>query len=395
MQARSPVRTLHVLPELKEGGLERGVIEKVIWLKEHGIDSIVVSAGGMWLKKLQDAGIRHIELPAHMKNPISILSCSRKLSKIIRDEKIQLVCAHSRAPAWIAHLAARKGDAHSPPLVIEAQALYERFWYSKIMCRGERVIAVSGVIRDHMASLGCDESRLRVVPRWFSPSDFSEPSPDAAKKIRSEWGIPDHAPLIVGVGRITRLKAWDILIKSIALMPDPKPYCIIVGSAHRRKLNYLEELKNLVQNSGLNEFVRFPGHRDDMRDIYAAADCVVMPSRIVESFGRVVVEGIVSGTPVITTMGCGVAEFLGEEFREFLVPMNDEKALAEKIKEVLGDREAANKKVKIIAGQIRSGLTLDRSMWSTVGVYREVCPDLDWPEEGRHPKGCRHQEDTR
>ncbi|MCX6644758.1 MAG: glycosyltransferase family 4 protein [bacterium] len=384
MQTASHIRTLHVLPELKEGGLERGVVEKVIWLKDHGVNSVVVSAGGIWLDKLKNAGIKHIELPLHRKNPFTIFSCSRRLSKIIADENIQLVCAHSRAPAWAVHLATRSGvKRHDPPLVIEAQALYERFWYSKVMCRGDWVIAVSQAIRDHMISLGCDESRIAVVPRWVAPSEFSAPSNEEVKKIKSEWGIPDDSKLVVGVGRITRLKAWDILIKAIGMLPDPKPCCVIVGSAHKRKRKYLDELVSLAGKLGLSDRVKFVGHRDDMDAVYNAADCVVMPSRIVEAFGRVVIEGILSGTPVISTIGCGVAEFLGEEFGDFLVPMNDEKSLCEKIKMVFENRAAVMEKVRIIRERIGRELTLDKSMWATVRVYKELCPDLDWPEEGR------------
>jgi glycosyltransferase involved in cell wall biosynthesis len=383
MQTKPNIRVLHVLPELKEGGVERGVIEKVIWLKEHGVEAVVVSAGGMWLSKLKNAGIRHFELPVHKKNPFTIFSCSIKLSKIITDEKIQLVCAHSRVPAWIADIATSRGHAHNPPLVTVAEALYERFWYSKVMCRGDRIIAVSGTIRDHMISLGCDKSKIKVIPPGIAPSDFPAESNEAGGKIRAEWGIPDDAKLVLGVGRITGLKGWDILIKAVSLLPDSKLYCVIVGSAHHRKKKYLDELLSLASNLGLSDHVKFVGHRDDMAAIYSAADCVVMPSRIVEAFGRVVIEGILSGKPVISTIGCGVAEFLGEEYRDFLIPMNDEKSLAEKIKMVFENPDAVKGKVKIIGEKIGRELTLDRSMWATVQVYRELCPELDWPKERR------------
>jgi hypothetical protein len=67
MPERFSIRTLHVLPELKEGGLERGVVEKAVWLKEHGIDAVVVSAGGIWLDRLEKAGVRHHTLPVNLK----------------------------------------------------------------------------------------------------------------------------------------------------------------------------------------------------------------------------------------------------------------------------------------------------------------------------------------
>lgn len=367
---------LHILPELKEGGSERGVIDQVTWLKDHGVESIVVSAGGMWLDRLTNTGIRHIELPVDRKNPLTILSCAKRTSNLIRDEKIMLVCAHSRVPAWIAHIATRSGNGHDPPLIIEAEALYEPFWYSKVMCRGDRVIAVSGAIRDHMISLGCDKSRLSVVPRWVSPSDSTVPDENAVKKIRLELGIPEEAKLILGVGRITRLKGWDVLIKAIGLLPDPKSYCAIVGSAHRRKRKYLEELVSLAKNMDLENRVRFVGHRDDLDAIYRTADCVAMPSRIVEAFGLVVVEAISAGVPVIATKGCGVAEFLGDEFTNFLIPMNDGNALADKINTVLKNDSEVKTKVGIIRDRILTDLTLDRSMQATIRVYGELCPEF-------------------
>jgi glycosyltransferase involved in cell wall biosynthesis len=383
MQETGTIRTLHILPELKEGGLERGVVDKVIWLKKHGVDSIVVSVGGIWVKKLEDSGIRHIGLPTHRKNPFTILRCSAKLSKIIADEKIRLVCAHSRVPAWIAHLATRHGDKHNPPLVIEAQALYEPFWYSKVMCRGDRVIAVSGVIRDHMISLGCDASRIRIVPRWFSPESVQTPPESETHKLRSEWGVPKGSPLIVGVGRITRIKGWDILIEALNKIRDRELFCVIVGSAHRGKMKYFSELKNQVDKLGLSERIRFVGHRDDMDLVYAAADCVVLPSRIVEAFGRVVLEGLIAGKAVISTVGCGGAEFFGDEYKDFMVPMNDPATLAGKIMKVISDPDGTKEKVSSIRERILKGLSLDRAMWSTVSVYRELLPDLPWPVESQ------------
>jgi glycosyltransferase involved in cell wall biosynthesis len=158
---------------------------------------------------------------------------------------------------------------------------------------------------------------------------------------------------------------------------------VIVGSAHKKKRKYLDELILLAGKLGLSDRVKFVGHRDDMDAVYHSADCVVMPSRIVEAFGRVVIEGILSGTPVISTIGCGVAEFLGEEFKDFLIPMNYENSLAEKIKMVFGNQASVMAKVGIMRERIGRELTLDKSMWATVRVYREVCPDLEWPEEGR------------
>lgn len=379
MDGRFEIRTLHCLPELKEGGLERGVIEKAIWLQNHGVQASVVSAGGIWLDRLSDANVKHFILPIHRKNPVSILACARELGRIIKSEDIHLVCAHSRAPAWVAHLATRHRYRHQPPLVVEAQGYYEPFWYSRVMCCGEKVIAVSGAIRDHMIGLGAASDRVVVIPRGFAFDHFPSPSHDARERLRSEWGVPIDEPLIVGVGRLTHTKGWDDLIQAAAMMGKLRPWCALVGSADSRRQAYARSLEDLVEMLCLSDHVRFAGHRDDMPDVYAASDCVVAPSRLPEPFGRVILEALVCGRPVVTTKGCGAAEFLGAGFEDFIVPPSDPEALAECLSRVLTDGPRSIEKAEVIAERARKELTVDRQMWATVDVYRECRPDLPWP----------------
>jgi len=380
MEDRTAIRTLHLLPELKEGGLERCVVEKVIWLQKHGIWAGVVSAGGIWADRLTKGGVEHFVLPIHRKDPVSILRCASSVRKIIREQDIHLVCAHSRAPAWAAHLATRRRGHHEPPLITEAEGYYERYWYSNVMCWGDRVIAVSGVIRDYMVeSLGADRNRTVVIPKGLAPDEFPEPEPQARERLRDEWGIPDDAALVIGVGRLTHTKGWDDLIEAIAKMSPPRPYLVLVGTSHGRRRRYMSRLRDLIGANALDRQVIFAGHRDDMANVYAAADVVASPSRWPEPFGRVVIESLILGRPVVTTEGCGAAEFLGDEFRRFIVPVRNPQALADRLTETLSDQVGARAAVEVISERIRSDLTLDRQMSATLDVYRECRPDLPWP----------------
>ncbi len=376
-----PIRTLHCLPELKEGGLERGVVEKTIWLTDHGIGACVVSAGGWWVAPLTDAGIRHYELPIHVKNPLTVMACARKLRKIIRDEDIHLVASHSRIPTWAAHFATRNGHSHSPPLVVEAQGYYERHPVSRIMVNGERVIAVSSGIRDHLVRyFNADSNRISIIPRGLDFNRMHKPGDSSRTEFRDELGIPQDALLIAGVGRLTYTKGWDDLIIAVSKMKDFNPYCVLVGSANGRRRKYIRTLRKIVESLDLGDRVRFIGHRDDLERIYAAADCVAAPSRLPEPFGRVIIEALACNRPVITTRGCGAAEFLGSEFDRFVVPPGDPDSLAEKLRWVCGNREEVSGYVRSISETIHSELTIDRQMEATVEVYREVRPDLDWQE---------------
>ncbi|NLE65725.1 MAG: glycosyltransferase family 4 protein, partial [Elusimicrobia bacterium] len=102
------MRVLQVLPEMNVGGVERGTLDLARCLVEKGHHSVVVSNGGVLVPQLEADGTRHYALPVHRKDPLSIWLCVRDLEKIIRDEKIEVVHARSRAPAWAAYFAARR-----------------------------------------------------------------------------------------------------------------------------------------------------------------------------------------------------------------------------------------------------------------------------------------------
>ncbi len=379
MKRRFPIRTLHCLPELKEGGLERGVVDKAIWLQEHGIGAAVVSSGGIWVERLTDAGIPHYKLPIHRKNPLSVISCANAVREICRDEDIHLVSAHSRMPAWAAHLATRDANGHSPPLITEAQGYYERHFVSRIMVKADRVIAVSGAIRDHLVrSLDTDPSRIVVIPRGLDHRRFRIQSSNSRSRLRREWKIPPGSPLIVGVGRLTPTKGWHDLISAMAKIPDQSSHLVLVGSDHGRKRKYIRKLRRMIESLGISDRVRFAGHRDDIADVYSAADCVAAPSRLPEPFGRVIVEALACNRPVIATKGCGAAEFLGDDINHFIVLPADPDSLADRISWVLREPSLASSYVANIADRIRSELTIDRQMRETVDVYRDCRPDLPW-----------------
>ena len=89
------------LMQLNIGGAETHVVELAKELKRKGFNVIVTSNGGVYVKELEEYGIKHYSVPLQNKNPFNMAKSKRLLKKIIRDEKIDIVHSHARIPSFI------------------------------------------------------------------------------------------------------------------------------------------------------------------------------------------------------------------------------------------------------------------------------------------------------
>src|SRR5438874_3513507 len=175
-QTGRPPAVLQVVPALVSGGVERGTLDLAGALAAAGWDSYVASAGGPMERELVRAGAVHLELPLASKNPLVIRRNAAALSEIIRRHKIDIVHARSRAPAWSAYWAAR---ATRRRFITTFHNAYDtdlplKHWYNSVMARGERVIAISHFVGEHVSEVyGVGQDRLRIIPRGVDIAAFN------------------------------------------------------------------------------------------------------------------------------------------------------------------------------------------------------------------------------
>ena len=98
---------LQIIPQLDAGGAERTTIDIAAALAEVGARPLVATLGGRLISELQANGGVWAPFPAKTKNPLAMALNVRKLARIIREERVDLIHARSRAPAWVALGAAR------------------------------------------------------------------------------------------------------------------------------------------------------------------------------------------------------------------------------------------------------------------------------------------------
>jgi len=220
-----PPVVLQVLPSLVTGGVERGTIEITQAVAEAGGVALVASAGGRMVGQVAHAGGRHIELPLDTRNPVAVWRNARRLAALIRRERVVIVHARSRAPAWSAWLACRRTGAHFVTTYhgTYAENLPFKRTYNSVMARGEIVIAASRFIAELVkAQHGVPTERIRVIPRGVDPARFD---PDAISherlaRLSRAWRLPDGVPTVVLPGRLTAWKGHAVLISALARLAN-------------------------------------------------------------------------------------------------------------------------------------------------------------------------------
>jgi glycosyltransferase involved in cell wall biosynthesis len=164
-----------VLPALDAGGVERSAVDVAAALSAAGWRALVASSGGAKEREIIRAGAEVITLPLASKNPLVIRANIDRLVALIEAENVDLVHARSRAPAWSAFYAAQRTGR---PFVTTFHGTYNftnflKRKYNSVMARGDRVIANSEFIADHLRhNYGADDSLIRVVPRGIDFGQF-------------------------------------------------------------------------------------------------------------------------------------------------------------------------------------------------------------------------------
>ena len=302
------MKVVHLLPALEQGGVETVVCDLVRELgirdQESGIrwESVVVSRGGRLVEKIAAAGGRHIALDLKSKNPLTYLSRAWKLRRILRQEKPDLVCVHSRVPAWLFVWANRGLGLKWISYAHGANSVSR---YSAVMTKGDLIIVPSRFLADYLrASYGTPEEKIRVIPNAVDTERFDPDNLDQSfiAEKRREWGIREGDRVIMAIGRITPVKGLEALIETTP--SDIK--LVIVGGADRHHLEYERRLRAMAGSN-----VVFAGVQAKIPECIAIADEIVSANTTKpETFGLSVIEAYAMNKPVRAKRFGGVAEVM-------------------------------------------------------------------------------------
>ena len=274
--------------------------------------------------------------------PLYALAAGRAVRQRLRGRRFDLVHAHWIVPNGVV-AAAAFGKA---PLAIGLHGsdvfLAEKPGVRSLarwaLSRSRLLTGCSPELVDRVRALGFPAERSRVIPYGVDVTAFS-PAPDRRALWRGKLGIPDGAPLLLGVGRMATKKGFQVLMEILPrlLSGYPELRIVLAGGG-----DLLDGLKAAA--SPWPDRVFFPGSvlRDTLPDLYRAADLFVLPAvhdskGNVDGLPNVILEAMASGLPVVASGISGIPLAVADGRTGLLVPEKDPEALLEALGRLLAN----------------------------------------------------------
>lgn len=327
-----PLRIAHVVLDLHEGGLERLVVDLALGMRSRGHLSRVfcLRRRGQLADELDASEVAVVPPLGGLQGMLRPIP----LVEALREFRPNVVHGHSGAffkttrASAIAGLPVVLTDHGRPyPDPFSARAI------DGLAARGaDSVVAVSNPLRDYLARrLAIPRAKLKVIPNGVRP--FIEPPVTVANAAAQALGQPERL-LIGSVGRLDRVKAYDVLIRALKIVRDRwtgsrQPHLVLVGDGPDRP-----RLEALISELGLGANVTLAGWTTDVRPVLCALDVFALSS---DSEGTSVslLEAMQARRAIVATAVGGNPEVLGRELAGQLVPPQDPAALAEALARLL------------------------------------------------------------
>ena len=339
------LRVVQLLATGTNGGAQESVVSTVMRLDPSRHETHVISLShGSTMARLQRLGFAAevIEEPSDQRS-----------AELLADRLIalnaQVLHAHMYR-AEVVGVAAldmvEQRTGHRPYMVSTVHSSRfrspdDRELLERITPKINRLIAVSDAIVEKLVAEGRDTTAISRIYNGVDLERFDEAT--GGEAIRAEFGIPANAPLAVVVGRLEPEKGHPTLIEAWPVVHHhfTSAHLLVVGEGSER-----DRLEGLAAAHLRAEIccasVHFLGRREDVPQILAAADVVVMPSYR-EAQGLAIVEALAANRPVIASNVGGIPEMIHSGENGILVPSQDPSALASAIALLFRDRALAEK----------------------------------------------------
>ncbi len=304
-----------------------------------------------------------------------LLKGTYALIRLMRSRRARLV--HSQTGAvWCGAVASKLlGIPHVYYImeIVQEPLLTRRLMAHFIRWRGDRVVVISRAVGEHLLKdAPAMADRIVVIPPGIDPARF-HPENDG-RAVREAWGVRPEEVVFGVVGRIHWWKGQDDFLRAAARMAHRVPHArfaivgdVVPGEEWRR-----HQLEREVARMGIADRVIWAGYRDDIPQVMAALDVLVLPSSEPEPFGRVIVEAMATARPVIASAHGGPLEIVVPEETGLLFPPRDASALAEAMLRLADNPDLRRRMGAAGRQRVLTHYTMERHVAAFQALYEEM-----------------------
>lgn len=353
------IKVIHIITRLDKGGSAENTFLTVKGLDKEKYGVILIKGLSFEsnmtenefraieenLAGAERKGIKIITIPVLVRSihPFYDLKVLVNLIKILRRERPNIVHTHTSKAGilgrWAAFFARIPIIVHTP----HGHVFWGYFnkWKTTFYIMIEKITA--GITdkmimlteqekKDHIKAGIASDDKFIVIHSGVELDKFFHTS-HTSLEMRKTLNIPEKNLVVGTTGRLISVKGHRYLIEAAIKIVDKRPDTtfVFLGDGELS-----DELKNMASRLGIEENVKFLGWRPDVAEVMSAFDVFVLPS-LNEGMGRVLVEAMALGKPIVASDVGGIPDLVNDGKNGFLVPATDVEAMAVRIRELLDD----------------------------------------------------------
>ncbi len=288
----------------------------------------------------------------------------RSICRIITDERIDIVHAHTSHAHTIGAVAAK---IKKIPFVVTrrvdfkvARNVFSNIKYNYLT---NKIIAISNAIKNILINAGVPQNKIAVVYSGIDIAKFNNIS--NTQYLYKEFNLSKYSPVIGTIAHLTDHKGHKYLFDAVpdVLKKFPNTVFLIIGKGELE-----QALKKQVKELDITGNVIFTGFRKDIGELLSIMDLFVLPSHL-EGLCTSLMDAMLMKLPVIATTAGGIPEVVVHKETGILALPKNPKALAHAIIQLLSNKEEAKKMGERGLKQVNSMFNVSRMVEGTEKVY--------------------------
>ncbi len=346
--SRDAVRVLFVCAEGQIGGAEKSLLLLMRSLRRRCEVSLACPSAGQLAARAEAIGCRLHEIPARRaasyltpRGLVDLLRLNLAVRQVAAVADADILHANSVYAMVACVLAIALGARMK--IVWHSRDILSLAWVSRVAgWLSDRVVAISESVGWHLMRQGVPAAKIAVVYNAAGPAveglvvgrRAGRSNTEAARQI-----------VFANVGQFIPWKRQTLFVAAAARVAGRLPnasFHLVGDDVFGRGADYRDQIRRAVDTRGLAGRVHFDGWRKEMAEVWERTDCLVHTANR-EPFGRVVIEAMAAGVPVIAVDAFGPAEIIEHDVTGILVPPDNPAALADAMLRVAGDSALAQR----------------------------------------------------